>query len=218
MADIRNSKKVRQLAAEVRELCALQGVVLVAGEAEELIAARVTALAADLGITHRTFLDSYLQPTILIPAIAAAVIQANSMRRAAAEAVEPVTLDAKAVGRVIASLGMVMKLAVDQAQVPAKMTAALGVATDGSDAIVGIGVALHQAQPQQILTVGGPTLVYARRVLNRAIELIGEGTWKCPCQEHHDATGRCRLQHSLAADLGALGGWAAGMTEPPPTD
>ena len=51
--DIRNTKRFRELAAFLREEAGQQGVVLVAGEAEIVLADRVTAIATRLRVTVR---------------------------------------------------------------------------------------------------------------------------------------------------------------------
>ncbi|MGH3848016.1 MAG: hypothetical protein ACRDS0_42410, partial [Pseudonocardiaceae bacterium] len=54
--DIRNSKRFRELAALLRERAGREGVKLVGGEAEDLLAGRPTAIATQLGVTPRTAL------------------------------------------------------------------------------------------------------------------------------------------------------------------
>jgi hypothetical protein len=53
VTDVRNTKKVRQLAAALRDECAVREVVLVAGQAEELLADPVQVIAHQLGITDQ---------------------------------------------------------------------------------------------------------------------------------------------------------------------
>jgi hypothetical protein len=57
---------------------------------------------------------------------------------------------------------------------------------------------------------GGQHLVRARKVLVRTIELIGDGTWACPCEGPHDGKPACRLQRQLTGDLHLVGGWVPG--------
>src|SRR5262249_44624448 len=144
MADIRNTKKVRQLAAELRGECALRGVVLVAGEAEEILAAKIRAIANQLGVTERTVLECYL-PDNVVHATADVVGEAAATYQQAVDAAEPVTLVVADAGRVIAALGMTMKLATEALQKPTGDADALGVATDCADAVVGIGAAIRSA-------------------------------------------------------------------------
>jgi ABC-type phosphate transport system ATPase subunit len=55
--DIRNTKRFRELAALLRERAGQEGVMLVGGEAEIILADRVTAIASQLRVTQRTALD-----------------------------------------------------------------------------------------------------------------------------------------------------------------
>ncbi len=217
VADIRNTKKVRQLAAELRDECAVRGVVLVAGEAEEILAVKIRDIARQLGVTERTALDRYL-PDEVVHALADTVGKAGATYRQAVDAVEPVALDVADVGRVIAALGMTMKLATDALEKPTGRADALGVATDSADAVVGIGVAIRNTGDDQHVRIGGPTLVYTRKVLHRAIELIRDGTWTCPCRSRHTPGATCNLQENLINDLNLVGGWDAGPSERPARD
>jgi hypothetical protein len=81
-----------------------------------------------------------------------------------------VTLSAFEAARVIAALGMVLKLAAEYAETDRAET--LGIIHDGADAIVGIAAAVANAQPAQHLHVGGQDLVLGRKTLNHAIRLI----------------------------------------------
>lgn len=212
VANVRNTKRFRQLAAELREECGLQGVVLVAGESEEILAARIDDIARSLGVTGRTAMERYVTDEV-VHALAGGVGAAGATYQDAVDTTEPVTLSIADAGRVIAALGMALKLATDAfSSGPAE---ALGVATDSADAVVGIGVAIGNTHPGADVNVGGPTLVYARKVLQRTIELIRGGTWTCPCRSRHAPNETCELQRSLATDLNLLGGWTTGPQEPP---
>lgn len=57
---------------------------------------------------------------------------------------------------------------------------------------------------------GGQHLVWTRKVLVRTIELIGDGTWACPCEGPRDGKSACRLQRQLTGDLRLVGGWVPG--------
>jgi hypothetical protein len=217
VADIRNTKKVRQLAAELRDECALRGVILVAGEAEEILALKIRAIANQLGVTERTVLDRYL-PDDVVHATAEIVGQAGATYQQAVDAAGPVALDIGDAGRVIAALGMTMKLATEALEKPGGRADALGVATDCADAVVGIGVAIRgTGQASAEIEIGGSTL-HARKVLQRTVELIRDGTWPCPCRDRHTAGATCRLQDNLISDLNLIGGWDAGPRERPARD
>ena len=222
MADIRRTKKLRQLATELREACALRGVTLVVGEAEDILADKISAIARQIGVTERTIIDNYM-PVGMISELAQAVAAVNDEYQDAAQSTEPVTLGASEAGRVIAALGMTMKLATQALQLPGSRSETLGVATDLADAVVGMGVAIESTGEGQPVQVGGSTLVYTRKVLRQTIDLLGDGTWVCPCPSRHVPDATCELQRTLAGDLHLIGGWIGGADEPPadgrlPTD
>jgi hypothetical protein len=217
VAEVRNTKKVRQLAAALRDECALRGVVLVAGEAEEILTTRVRDIADQLGVTERTALDRYL-PYNVVAALAETIGTAGAEYRDAVHATEPITLDVAELGRVIAALGMTMKLATDAMETAAERTEALGVATDCADAVVGAGAALRGSHGATRVQITGPTLVHTRKVLLRAIEMIREGRWTCPCRSQHTPGKTCDLQRRLISDLNLAGGWPVDMREPAADD
>jgi hypothetical protein len=214
VANVRNMKRFRELAAELRELCALHGVVLVAGESEEILATKVDDIARQLGVTERTAMERYVTDDV-VRAMAQGIGIAGATYQEAVDTAEPVTLSIADAGRVIAAVGMTMKLATDALSQPPGAAEALGVATDSADAVVGIGVAIRNTHPGAAVQVGGPTLVYARKVLQRTIELIRDEHWACPCRSRHVPNETCELQRNLAADLNLLGGWTTGPQEPP---
>jgi len=214
VADVRNTKKVRQLAAALRDECALRGVVLVAGQAEELLADRVQVIANQLGITERTALDRYM-PDDVVVALADTLGTAGAAYRDAVATTEPVTLNVADLGRVIAAVGMTMKLATDAMESESQRVQALGVATDCADAIVGIGAALRPAHTATRVELAGPTLVYTRKVLLQAIEQIRDRHWACPCRSRHTPGAACDLQRNLTNDLKLIGGWPIDGREPP---
>ena len=212
MADVRNTKRFRQLAAELREQCALRGVVLVAGESEEILAVKVDEIARHLGVTERTAMDRYLTDQV-VHELAQGIGTAGATYQEAVGTTEPIEISIADTGRVIAALGMTMKLATDALSQPHGPAEALGVATDSADAVVGIGAAIRNTHPGADVLVGGPTLVYAREVLQRTIELIRDETWACPCRSRHAPNETCELQRNLTADLNLLGGWTTGPQE-----
>ncbi|KUL42063.1 hypothetical protein [Actinoplanes awajinensis] len=214
MPDIRNTEKFRQFAAELRKQCAEQDVTLMAGKAADLLAAQIEQLAEEHGETAQEVLDKYLTPAA-IPTFVEAIVKALTISREVGDTVEPITLDVTGAGRAIAALGMIMKLTAEELGRPGNHSDALSVAADGASAIFGLGAILRDAEPGEPLSLGGPDLVRARRVLHRAIEHLGDGTWRCPCDEPHVIDEFCRLQTGIVRELGILGGWAGGFHEPP---
>jgi hypothetical protein len=214
MAEIRRSKKIQRLSTELRDACTERGVHLLAGEADEIVAERIAAMAQTLGVTTQTVLNRYVLEDF-IPTLTEVLVNAEAQNRSAVDSVEPVTLDVAEAGRVLASLGMTLKLAVEAMETGRDRTSALGITTDIADAVVGIGVAVHNRDQAQPVMVAGPTLVYTRKVLNQGIEFLRDGSWKCPCRDRHVRGIACITQLGLERDLNLVGGWADRQDEPP---
>lgn len=216
VADVRNARKFREIAADLRDRCALRGVILVAGEIEDILAAGISEIAQQLGVTERTVLDRYLTE-VALGGMVDAISRAGAIQREAAATAEPVLVDAASIARVFASVGMAMKLATEAMEKEALRTDALGVATDCADAVVGVAAALAAAHGAEQVEVGGPTLVYVRKVLTQTIAALRDGDWACPCRDRHGQAQPCRLQRQLTGDLALVGGWTIDKPEPPGT-
>ncbi len=76
--------------------------VLIAGQAEDLLASQVQVIANQLGITERTVLDRYL-PDDVVAALADTLGAADATYRDAVAATEPVILNVADLGRIIAA-------------------------------------------------------------------------------------------------------------------
>jgi hypothetical protein len=213
MANLRNTKLFKERLAQLEEEANRLGVVFAPAEAADLLAERVTATANQLGVTERTALQTYTTPHNI--SLMAKILgeHAATYREVMADA-EPVTITVPDAGRVVAALGMVCKLATEQiGKDPAE---AAGVLTDAADAIVGIGAEIRTNEDNEPVTIGGPTLVYSRTVLTRAIERLTTGIWDCPCREPHlPGADSCTLMQGLTADLNVVGGWLAVPNERP---
>jgi hypothetical protein len=204
MTDVRNSRRFKELAELLREQAGRRDVTLVAGEAEEVLASRVSAVATQLGITERTALTSYISEET-IPVLAEAVASQAAQYRAATAQAEPVALGVTQAGHVIAALGMAVKLAAGHAG--ETQADSLAVITDAADAIVRLGAELRSSGPSGQVDFGGHELVQARSVLVRSVDLLREGRWRCGCGPHA-ASSQCRLIANLTSDLTLIGGWA----------
>jgi len=140
-------------------------------------------------------LDRYLSDDFVAELAATLGSRAASYREAVADT-EPVAIAVGDAGRVVAALGMAVKLA--GAHVDRTRADAVGVAADGADALVGIGVAIGVAGGSARVEIGGRTLVWTRAVLVRAVELIRDGRWECPCRGRHEPGGVCDVRRSPA--------------------
>jgi hypothetical protein len=218
MANLRNSSKVKKLAGQLRDECAQRGIVLLAAEAENILAGKIEEIAQTLGVSQRTALDSYTSPDML-RLLADALQRAGHTYRDAVAEVAPVLLTVTDAGRVTAALGMAAKLAVDAldaAPDPAARSDALGVATDCADAVVGVGVAIQDLAEDSTVQIAAPAVVHTRKVLQRTLDALAEGNWPCPCPTPHAPPTRCALQQHLIEDLNLVGGWVSGGPQEPP--
>lgn len=200
------ARRSRRKAGQLRALAAEAGVFLVAAEAEDVLASSVETIAAQFGISQRWALERYVTDHY-IGQLAAQLVAASTSYREAADAAEPVTLSAFQSARVLAALGMTVKLAARYAETC--QAEALGIIHDGADAIVGIAAAAAGAQPAQQLQIGGRDLVLGRKALNQAIGLLDSGQWHCSCETRHQPGHDCGLRRTLSRDLGFLGSWPA---------
>jgi hypothetical protein len=204
--DIRNTKRFRELTALLRERAGQEGVMLVGGEAEIILADRVTAIASQLRVTQRTALDYVSEDNLelLIQKLSSLAEEYDD----AVQTAEPISIKITDTGRVVAALGMAVKLAAEH--IEGHQADAAGITTDGADALVGLGMAMSAAGDVGEFQFGGQHLVWTRKVLLRTIELISNGTWACPCEGPHSGTSACRLQRQLTGDLYLVGGWLPG--------
>lgn len=202
------------MAVDLRDECGRRGVHLLAGEADRIVSDHIAAVAQTLGVTTRTVLDRYVLENF-IPTLADQVAATGSEYKGAVDTVEPVVLGVAETGRVLAALGMTLKLAVDALQDTHDSDDALSVATDTADAVVGIGAAIHNHDPAHPVEIGGRALVYTRRVINKGVELIRDGSWRCPCRDSHMPGVACRTVRQLEGDLNLVGGWPDRADEPP---
>jgi len=133
VGDIRNTKQFRELAAFLRERTGQEGVKLVAGEAEKILGDRVNALASQLRVTQRTALGYVSEDNLEL--LARELGSLAEEYDDAVETAEPVIIKITDAGRVIAALGMAVKLAAEH--IEGHQAEAAGIATDGADALVG---------------------------------------------------------------------------------
>lgn len=200
---VRNSRRFRELAAMLKERLQGHDISLVGGEAEELLGAHVSAVAAQLRVTERTVLTTYMSEDAFT-ALAERFAEQKAEYHEATEAAEPVMLDVGGAGHVLAALGMAVKLAVAHAE--ETRTASLAMITDAADGIVSIGAALRTARPGDRIGFGGHVLVLARGILVDTIGYLRSGRWQCSCGPHPDGA-ECGVAAGMVRDLHRIGGW-----------
>ena len=207
MATTPPSKRIRALADQLRERCADLGTALMPDDALQVIAGVISQTATNLGVTERTVVDRYMTEQHL-DAIARATAKANATTLDAIRGADTLTIPRFSVARVVAAIGMCLKLAVAEASAgnATSETGALGVATDAADAVTGLGAALAADDGSESVTLSGPTAVYARRVITATVNNLRSANWECACGSPHTSD-RCSLQRSLIKDLALVNGW-----------
>ncbi|MGX7670391.1 hypothetical protein [Plantactinospora sp. DSM 117369] len=199
MPDIRNNKEFRKRAILLRDEAAVRGLIMNSAEATDTLAEHLAMCANRLGVTQQTILYRYLR-TEEVVAFAGVLANASAQYRQTIDETEPMRLLTKHVGDVVSALGMVVKLATDHIETAPADT--LGILTDTADAIAGLGAALREGEDASWASVDGPTVAYSRIGLERAIELIDNRKFGCPCRSQHlPEAGRCELAQKLAATL-----------------
>jgi hypothetical protein len=204
MSSIQSSKRFRELANVLRERADRLGVAMMPGEATELLASQISAVASQLGISERWALDRYVTEDFLDGIAQTIASQAVSYRETVS-ATEPVRILAPNTGRVIASLGMVLKLAAEHAD--ETKTESMSIVTDSADALVSLGAVIRAADGAPEIEFGGEALVWTRSTLVKAIGLLRSGQWRCPCKGSHGSQSTCTLIPTLSRDLNLVGGW-----------
>lgn len=210
MTNIQNTRKFRELVTLLRDQAALHGITMMPAEAIALLADRISAVANQAGVTQRWALDRYINDDLITMLTQTLAAQAATYREAAS-ATEPVTIDIATAGHLIASLGMVLKIAaehIDQTQADS-----IGIITDGADALVSLGAAIRATEGASQLDFGGQALTWTRRILVHATELLRTRQWTCPCPGDHGPAPTCTLVPALARDLNLIGGWLSPDTD-----
>jgi hypothetical protein len=215
MSNIHDGKKFRDRAVLLREQAALHGITLVPGEADRLLADRLSAVAGQMGISERWALDNYVTGDFVVKFARSLARHAETYDQAVSE-IEPVGLTIAETARVLAATGMALKLAAGHVELT--MAESMAMLTDGADFIVGIGAAMSAADGSGQVELGGQILVWIRSILVRTIDLLRSGTWTCPCEGTHGQNPSCTLVPVLARDLSLAGGWPSpGPAEEPST-
>jgi hypothetical protein len=205
VAELHNTKRVREMAVVLREAVAAQGASLRDGDhAERLVAERVLEVAQQLGVTPRTAMTSYLTDELVRRWGTNLAAQLRDVELAAhdAEAVQVAVLDGVLV---LAAFGVCGVLAMHNIERREHIDPMV-VIKDASDSTVHLAVPLYEAGGQPV-EIGGMTIFVGRKVIGMTIEALRNGWWSCTCQEPHRTDGGCGLQDRLVHELALLGGW-----------
>lgn len=209
MVDIRNSKRLKQLAGILVERCRAAGVTLFADQAAAILARQVQMTAMGLRISERYTLDRYFDEES-VEAMADRLVRQVEENRRLADETPPLTLSVGDAAHICAAFGMAVKIAtrhLEDADAPALVNKA-------GDAVVLFGLEMAASMDDEI-TLAGQDIVYPRTVLTQVLDKLRGGEWSCICEADHDA-GPCDIQNGLVDDLGRLGSWISG--DAPPAD
>jgi hypothetical protein len=91
VAGLRDSKKVRERAGELRQALAAQGVPVSQAEAQEIIVGQIETIARNLGVTERTARDRYLTDPVM-QALIRTCLEAGAEHAQARETADNLTL------------------------------------------------------------------------------------------------------------------------------
>ena len=210
MADIRNSKRLKQLAGILVVRCQEAGVTLFADQAVDILAKRVRVTALGMRLTERYTLDRYFDEESVEMLAATLVRQVEENRRLADEA-PPLSVSVEAAAHVIAGFGVTTKIAARHLDDPD----ALGLINKAGDAIILFGLAIAESTTGEI-TLAGQDVVYPRTVLTHVLEKLRDERWACVCGTDHPGGDPCGIQQRLREDLVRLGSWLS--ADAPPAD
>lgn len=209
MAEIRNSRRLKQLAGVLVERCRDAGVTLFANQAAEILARKVEVTAMGLRISERYTLDRYFNEESVVTFAQTLVRQVEENRQLADQA-PPLALPLDDAAHVCAAFGIAVKIAthhLDDADAAALINKA-------GDAIVLFSLEMSESSNGGI-TLAGQDIVYPRTVLTQVLDKLRGGVWSCICDADHE-TGLCEIQDRLIEDLGRLGSWIS--ADGPPAD
>ncbi|MEV6964979.1 hypothetical protein AB0M47_07660 [Hamadaea sp. NPDC051192] len=205
MAELHTTKRVRELAAVLREAVSEQGGDLPGGDyVERLVAERATMVSQQMGLTPRTVMTNYMTPALVREWGTSLAAQMRDAELTAHDTA-PVTVEQRDGLLVLAAFGVCGMLAVHNAD-RREHTDPQIVAKDAADSTVQVAVPMHEANGQPV-EIGGLTVVVARKVIGMTLEALRKSWWDCTCEQPHRPDGGCALQDRLEHDLATLGGW-----------
>jgi hypothetical protein len=209
MAEIRNSRRLKQLADVLVERCHDAGVTLFADQAAEILARKVEMTVMGMRISERYTLDRYFDEESVTTFARILVRQVEENRQVADQA-PPLALSIDDAAHVCAAFGVAVKIArrhLGDTDAPALINKA-------ADAVVLFSIEMSESSNGEI-TLAGQDIVYPRTVLTQVLDKLRGGVWSCICDADHE-TGPCEIQDRLIEDLGRLGSWIS--ADAPPAD
>jgi hypothetical protein len=209
MAEIRNSRRLKQLAEVLVERCRDGGVTLFVDQATEILARKVEMTAMGLRISQRYTLDRYFDEKSVATFAQTLVRQVEENRQLADQA-PPLALPIDDAAHVCAAFGIAVKIATHHLNDPD----APALIHKAADAVVLFGLKISES-PNDEITLAGQDIVYPRTVLTQVLDKLRGDVWSCICDADHE-TGPCEIQDRLIEDLERLGSWLT--ADAPPAD
>jgi hypothetical protein len=205
VAELHTTKRIRELAAVLREAVSDQGGNLAAGDyVERLVAERVMTVAQQLGITPRTAMTSYMTTDLVRQWTTTLAAQLRDAELTAHDTA-PTEVEQRDGLLVLAAFGVCGVLAVRNAGRRGHADPMI-VIKDAADSTVQVAVPMYEANGRPV-KIGGLTVVVGRKVISMTVEALRNGWWDCTCEQPHRPDGGCALQDRLIHDLALLGGW-----------
>lgn len=203
---MRQRAPFRQLVDQVLAECVARNLDVSRAVVEDLLAERVSAMAAALRVREDTIVRSYL-PTISPADMVAALEHARvDAARELAEAL-PTVLDLASTGRLIASLGQAVRcVSLNHDDLSGRARdkwEAIGVLDDAGNGLTLLGAALEStdvAAGRVSVLLGDEAVLYTRRALAQTVQNLNTGTWSFGHGQEVD-TG---VAERMAADLALL--------------
>jgi hypothetical protein len=203
---LRQRAEFRRLVDRLLAECAAHDIDLSRAAVEDLLADRVTAMAAALRVRQDTVVRSYLS-TIDPASLVAAFRQVRTVGERELAGTPPTILDLASVGRLVASLGQAVRcVSLNHDALVSNVRdkwEAVGVLDAASNGLTLLGAALEHTDAtagRVSVLLSDESVVHTRRALTQTAQNLTAGTWTFGHEERID-TG---VAERMAADLALL--------------
>ena len=203
---MRQRAEFRRLVDQVLAECAANDIDVSRAAVEDLLADRVTDIAAALRVRQETVVRSYLS-TIDPASLVAAFRQARADGEREVAGTPPTILDLASVGRLVASLGQAVRCVSLNHDALAGSTRdkweAVGVLDAASNGLTLLGEALEHPDAtagRVSVLISDETVVHTRHALTPTVQNLAAGTWSFGHEKGIDSG----VAERMAADLALL--------------
>jgi hypothetical protein len=179
---MRRGATFRRLLGDLQEECGKLGLDVSTATMEDVLEARIQDVSAALRIQTATVLSRYAE-TVDVVGLAAVMAEADRQGRAEVEATPHAIMDRADLGRIVASLGQVVRYVSlnndDLNGGPGRRWSAIGVLDNAGNGLTALGAALtlNAVPGGATILVPDEAIVYARRALTETIDNITSRRW-----------------------------------------